>query len=178
MMGRVAKLSQHSVKRMTTLQWEIQRFVLYIAFFAILTAAACLAYWGGYLQHAYPGFLNISLMLSTDMGVLVAYVPEGLPIAVTLVLTIIAHRMRLQRVLVKSLTTVETLGCVNVLLSDKTGTLTTNQMCVSWWWCIFIKVCICTEGSSPPPPATTSKNRSATCPGPTLSSRTRRTSSS
>jgi len=52
-------------------------------------------------------------------------------LAVTLVLTVIARRMKDQKVLVKSLPIVETLGCVNVICSDKTGTLTTNQMEVS-----------------------------------------------
>jgi len=45
-------------------------------------------------------------MLSTDMGVIVSFVPEGFPIAVTLILTIIARRMKAQKILVKSLTIV------------------------------------------------------------------------
>jgi sodium/potassium-transporting ATPase subunit alpha len=64
------------------------------------------------------------------MSVLVAVIPEGLPVSVTLSLTIIAKALADAKVLCKSLTTVETLGAVNVLCSDKTGTLTQNKMFV------------------------------------------------
>jgi sodium/potassium-transporting ATPase subunit alpha len=64
------------------------------------------------------------------MTVLVAVIPEGLPVSVTLSLTVIAKAMGKSKVLCKSLTTVETLGAVNVICSDKTGTLTQNRMFV------------------------------------------------
>lgn len=53
---------------------------------------------------------------------------KGLPVSVTLSLLIIALRMKKHRVLVKNLTVIETLSCVNVIASDKTGTLTQNKM--------------------------------------------------
>jgi sodium/potassium-transporting ATPase subunit alpha len=56
--------------------------------------------------------------------VAVAFVPEGLPIALTAGLTITANMMRKNKILCKSLATVETLGAVSVICSDKTGTLT------------------------------------------------------
>lgn len=64
------------------------------------------------------------------MSVFVAVIPEGLPVSVTLSLTVIAKALGRNKVLCKSLTTVETLGAVNVLCSDKTGTLTQNKMFV------------------------------------------------
>ena len=56
--------------------------------------------------------------------VAIAFVPEGLPIALTASLTITANIMKSNNILCKSLKTVETLGAVSVLCSDKTGTLT------------------------------------------------------
>jgi sodium/potassium-transporting ATPase subunit alpha len=58
------------------------------------------------------------------VSVAIAYIPEGLPIAVTASLTITANLLKKNKVLCKSLKTVETLGAVSVICTDKTGTLT------------------------------------------------------
>ncbi len=58
------------------------------------------------------------------VSVAVAFIPEGLPVALTASLTISANMMRKNKILCKSLKTVETLGAVSVICSDKTGTLT------------------------------------------------------
>jgi sodium/potassium-transporting ATPase subunit alpha len=65
------------------------------------------------------------------MGCVVAFIPEGMPIGVALTLMMVARRMKSASVLPKGLATVETLGCVNVICSDKTGTLTENKMSVT-----------------------------------------------
>ena len=65
------------------------------------------------------------------MGCVVAFIPEGMPVCVALTLMTIAAKMKASSILPKGLSTVETLGCVNVICSDKTGTLTENKMIVT-----------------------------------------------
>ncbi|HTU61728.1 MAG TPA: HAD-IC family P-type ATPase, partial [Polyangiales bacterium] len=130
-LGRISKLTSSSRHTATVLQHEISRFVLTIAGLAIVTAVTTLLLWTFWLRVSYPGFLNLPGALDNAIGVLVAFVPEGMPVAVTLSLTIIAKRMYRQHILAKNLTTVETLGSVNVICSDKTGTLTQNRMFVA-----------------------------------------------
>jgi P-type Ca2+ transporter type 2C len=68
------------------------------------------------------------------LGILVAAVPEGLPATHTLSLAMSAQRLAGRGVLVKKLSTVETLGTVSVVCTDKSGTLTENQMTVREVW--------------------------------------------
>ncbi|CEJ02702.1 hypothetical protein RMCBS344292_16699 [Rhizopus microsporus] len=131
LMGRIACLSSNNKSTRTTLQIEIFRFVMIIASLAITVGLVCLITWLAWLRRDYPDFLTPSAALVAIISVLVAFVPEGMPVAVTLCLTIIARRMQKNNIVCKVLTTVETLGSVNVLCSDKTGTLTENKMFVS-----------------------------------------------
>lgn len=131
LMGRITKLSASDLNHRTTLQIEILRFVIYIATVSISVGLICLIAWLAWLRRDYPGYLSVSNALITVISVIVAFVPEGMPVAVTLCLTLIARRMQKSNVLCKVLATVETLGSVNVLCSDKTGTLTENKMTVS-----------------------------------------------
>ena len=74
--------------------------------------------------------MDASGIIIVVLALIVAFVPEGLPVAVAITLNIIARRMQKSNVLCKVLTTVETLGSVSVICSDKTGTLTENRMTV------------------------------------------------
>ncbi|GFP54967.1 hypothetical protein ACSS6W_002877 [Trichoderma asperelloides] len=130
-MGRIAKATASAEERPTLIQKEITRFVYIIVGLTIVLALIILFTWIGWLRRDHPDYMNVVAMLNNVMGCVVAFIPEGMPVAVALTLMMVARRMKASNVLPKGLSTVETLGCVNVICSDKTGTLTQNQMHVN-----------------------------------------------
>ncbi|KAF3398055.1 Sodium/potassium-transporting ATPase subunit alpha-1 [Penicillium rolfsii] len=129
-MGRIAKMTAGVKQKTTLIQKEITRFVTIIIALTIFLALLILFTWVGWLRVDHPAYMSVVAMLNNVMGCVVAFIPEGVPIGVALTLMMVARRMKQNSILPKGLATVETLGCVNVICSDKTGTLTQNRMFV------------------------------------------------
>ncbi|KAG1773388.1 hypothetical protein EV702DRAFT_1181140 [Suillus placidus] len=129
-MGRLVKMSGETKFKLTTIQKEIWFFTKVISSVAFSMFGISLLLFGVWLRTSYPGYDTISSAIMNSIGCLTAFVPQGLPLCFALSLTIIARRMSKRHILVKNLATIETLGCMSVLCSDKTGTLTAGKMAV------------------------------------------------
>lgn len=75
--------------------------------------------WAAYLRKSHPDWISVPLLIVDCVSVAIAFIPEGLPIALTASLTITANIMRKNKILCKSLKTVETLGSVSVQRPQK-----------------------------------------------------------
>ncbi|KAK2001547.1 Na,H/K antiporter P-type ATPase [Colletotrichum falcatum] len=129
--GRIAKLTNEPKTGLTTLEREVLHFVLIICSIMFLMIVVVLIVWGAWLRPKYPNWINVPNLIISCVSVAVAFIPEGLPVALTASMTISANMMRKNKILCKSLKTVETLGSVSIICSDKTGTLTQNKMVVT-----------------------------------------------
>ncbi|GAN08898.1 Na/K ATPase alpha 1 subunit [Mucor ambiguus] len=130
-MGRINKLTTSAKEKVTLIQKEISRFVRIIVMLTITLVLILLIEWLAFLHPKHPDFQNVVALLMNLMGCVVAFIPEGMPVGVAMTMMMIARRMKQSNILPKALTTVETLGCVTVICSDKTGTLTQNKMFVT-----------------------------------------------
>jgi sodium/potassium-transporting ATPase subunit alpha len=129
LIGQIASLTGNESGNRSPLAIEIDHFVWIISCIAIITA---IVFFAVGISTVYKG--HVAQTVTFAVSVLVAWVPEGLPATVTLLLSIAAKRMAAQNVLVKDLQGVETLGALTLLATDKTGTLTRNQMTVTNLW--------------------------------------------
>ena len=122
-LGQIAAMITESREEMTPLQKRLGELGKILS---ILSLALCAALFViAVLQHR-----NIPEMLITAISLAVAAVPEGLPAVVTICLALSVTRMVKVNTIVRRLPSVETLGAVSVVCSDKTGTLTQNRMTV------------------------------------------------
>eukprot|EP00927_Polykrikos_kofoidii_P070973 TRINITY_DN67324_c0_g1_i1.p1 TRINITY_DN67324_c0_g1~~TRINITY_DN67324_c0_g1_i1.p1 ORF type:complete len:1142 (+),score=225.82 TRINITY_DN67324_c0_g1_i1:121-3546(+) len=123
-LGQIAA-SMTGPRKASSLEIQIQQFVHVIAFVAVLVGV-CTFF--ATLLSPHPG--SWSFILKTSATALFAQVPEGLLPTVTISLMVTSKQMTKKKVIIKKLDAVETLGCVSVFCSDKTGTLTTGVMTV------------------------------------------------
>lgn len=125
--GEIAHLLQDEAEVDTPLQRRLGQLgkILVLACLAIVTIVFLVGIKQG---------LPIYKMFMVGVTLAVAAIPEGLPAVVTIALSVGVQRMSKQNAIIRQLPAVETLGCATVICSDKTGTLTLNQMEVQALW--------------------------------------------
>lgn len=122
-LGQIAKEVKELSVTKTPLQQKITKFAHFIGFL-VLGSASAIAILGFSLGMSLAEIFKIAVAAS------VAAVPEGLPIVVTITMAIGISRMAKRNAIIRKLPAVETLGSTTVICSDKTGTLTKNEMTV------------------------------------------------
>ena len=128
-MGKIADALTSAKKEETPLQKKLAQLSKILSF---LVLAICVIIFGINLIR-YRSDISGKLMLDTFMvavSLAVAAIPEGLAAVVTIVLSIGVTNMSKRNAIIRKLTAVETLGCTQIICSDKTGTLTQNKMTV------------------------------------------------
>ncbi len=142
--GRIAKLTQSIQEEPSPFQIELRQVTRVITLIALGIGAVVFVV-------GYTTDLGLSLeqLFLFTLGIIVATIPEGLPATLTLSLAAAAQRLASKGVLAKKLTIVETLGTVSVICTDKSGTLTQNQMTVREIWTSQQKIKVSGVGYEP-----------------------------
>lgn len=124
-MGKISQLLQHESLKTTPLNNELNQLGKKLTIFAAAVAVLIFAI----ILFIDPSQIKNAFLTSVSMAI--AVVPEGIPAVVTTVLAISVARLARKRAIVRKLSAVETLGAASCILTDKTGTLTKNEMAVS-----------------------------------------------
>lgn len=127
LIGTIMRLSAGELVETGELGKELAVLIRRIVALALLTGSI-------FMGVAFIQNLGVIPALETGIGIFVAFLPQGLPMTITILLTTAAKRMAAKQVIVKNLQAVETLGSLTVIATDKTGTLTKNQMEVVGGW--------------------------------------------
>lgn len=122
--GKIAQITSSAVEPDTPLELRLQQFGHWLAGAALVLFALVI---GLGLMRSMP-FMQVFMVAISQM---VSMVPEGLPVAMTIALAVGMQRMARKGVIVRRLAAVETLGSTSVICTDKTGTLTRNEMTVT-----------------------------------------------
>ena len=130
-MGKIADALTTAKKELTPLQIKLAQLSKILT---IMVIAICVVIFAvDFLRHGSEMLRNPSLVLDTFMvavSLAVAAIPGGLVAVVTIVLSMGVTKMSRRQAIIRKLTAVETLGCTQIICSDKTGTLTQNKMTV------------------------------------------------
>ncbi|WP_373986972.1 cation-translocating P-type ATPase [Duganella sp. BuS-21] len=125
--GGIARMTESAQEPKTPLEVRIGQLGRYLVYAAIVLFFAVMALG---LARGLP----YSEVLMVAISQMVSVIPEGLPVAMTIALAVGMQRMAGRGAVIRRLSAVETLGSINIICSDKTGTLTRNEMTVSALW--------------------------------------------
>ncbi|MBE0661832.1 MAG: cation-transporting P-type ATPase [Bacteroidales bacterium] len=120
--GKINEMISGVEKITTPLLQQIEKFGKWLSIIILGVTAAFFAF--GYFFRDY----SLNNLFLAAIGLIVASIPEGLPAIMTITLAMGVQRMAKRNAIIRRLPSVETLGAVNVICSDKTGTLTRNEM--------------------------------------------------
>lgn len=123
--GKIAKSLNVSKKEKTPLEKNIDKIGKFITIFVL-----CITLIVFLIQVLFHKNISIMQALLTAVALAVAAIPESLPAVITIILALGVQKLAKQNAIVKKLSAVETLGCCNIICTDKTGTLTENKMSV------------------------------------------------
>ncbi len=146
--GKIAESIQKEKKEFTPLQKKLDRFgkqlgIIILVLCAIVAVVEIIEY------KAIGDIIALNELILTAVGLAVSAVPEGLPAVVTITLALGVRRMAKRNSIIRKLSSVETLGSSTIICTDKTGTITRNEMTVREIWVDGTRIHVSGEGYIP-----------------------------